>query len=228
MYICHYSNSFKEINSQMNMKKQVIFTICLVLLIGSVLAVDVTKVGDWWGTVKVNGEYTNGAVVDAYINNVRVASAIVGDIQPNYYLIHVEGDVRDNIVFKVNEKEAETESWSYGDHKLNLEVIIDSDEENNNGGSPSGGSPSGNSPIIITSQTTDNQTTNEENETIDLNSNEKQEPTSPGITGGVIGFIKSGGGLIALGFFILVVAIGIGVMVIKFKPLKKWIEKSSG
>ena len=87
---------------------------------------------------------------------------------------------------------------------------------NNNGGSPGGGSSSGDSPIIITSETTDNQTntTNEEN-TIGLNGN--QEPTSSGITGGVIGFIKTGGGLVTMIFAILIIVIGIGVIVIQKK-----------
>jgi len=210
------------------MKKQIILTICLVLLIGTVLAVDVTKVGDWWGTAMINGEYANGAVVDAYINNVKVGSAIVGAIEPNYYLIHVEGNEGDDIVFKVNGKEAETQSWSNGNHELNLEVSIDTTIHNNdNDDGPGGGSPSSNSPIIITSKTTDTdaQTTNEKN-TIGLNGN--QEPTSSGITGAIIGFIKTGGGLIVLIFSVLIIVIGIGVMVIKFKPLKKWTEKSSG
>ena len=83
-----------------------------------------------------------------------------------------------------------------------------------NDDSPDGRNPSGDSPIIITSETTDNQTTNEE-KTIGLNGN--QEPTIPGITGGVIGFIKSGGGLAVIIFSVLIIVIGIGVIVIKKK-----------
>jgi len=223
MYICYYSNSFKVINYWVNMKKQIILIICLILLIGTVLAVDVTKVGDWWGIVTINGEYANGAVVDAYINNIKVASAIVGAIQPNYYLIHVEGNKGDNIVFKVNEKEATTESWSNGNHELDLEVSIDTTIHNNdNGASPGGGSPPRDSPRIITAGTIDTEITNEESETIDLKSNEKQEPTSPGITGGVIGFLGSGKGITAI---VILIILGAGVMLIKSKP-RKWIKKS--
>lgn len=79
---------------------------------------------------------------------------------------------------------------------------------NNDGGdSPGGRSPLGNSPIIISTEEP-TQTTNEE-ETIGLN--EKQEPKSPGITGGVIGFAKSGVG-IGFGIGIVIILIGIGVI----------------
>ena len=89
------------------------------------------------------------------------------------------------------------------------------DHSSDNGGSddtPSGSSSS-NSTIIL-NKITDTQTTNEKN-TIGLNGN--QETTNQKITGGVIGFIKSGGGLIVLIFSVLIIVIGIGVIVIQKK-----------
>jgi len=86
------------------------------------------------------------------------------------------------------------------------------DDGNNNGDNPNRGSS-----IIITDGTTDLPVTDEE-ETIDLNSNDKQDPTGSGITGSVIGFLKSGGGLVAMIFVILIIVIGIGVIVIQKKP----------
>jgi len=83
---------------------------------------------------------------------------------------------------------------------------------NKNGNRPSGGSST-----IILNKTTDNQTTNEKN-TLGLNGNQK--PTNPGITGGVISFIKTGGGLIILIFSVLIIVIGIGVIILKRKTSK--------
>lgn len=89
------------------------------------------------------------------------------------------------------------------------------------GGGGGGGGSSGNHPLkVITTPTTNIQTTGEENKTINLSSDKNQEITNPKITSGVIGFIKSSGGLIALSFFVLVVAIGIGVIVLKRKSSK--------
>ena len=77
---------------------------------------------DWWGTARIDGEYADGEEVSAYINNVKVASATVGAIQPNYYLIHVPGKLGDLIQFKINGRNTENEfqEWILGSHKLNL------------------------------------------------------------------------------------------------------------
>lgn len=77
---------------------------------------------DWWGTAMINGEYADGAEVGAYIDNLKVASAIVGIIQPNYYLIHVPGKLGDLIQFKINGKNTENEmqEWILGSYRLDL------------------------------------------------------------------------------------------------------------
>jgi len=102
----------------------------------------------------------------------------------------------------------------YDDDDDDDDDSTDDDKNDNTGGNNNGDSPNGGSSTIILNKTTDAQTTNEEN-TIGLNGN--QEPTSPGITGAIIGFIKSRGGLIVLIFSVLIIVIGIGVIVIKKK-----------
>ena len=81
---------------------------------------------DWWGTAMINGEYANGAEVEAYIDNLKVTSAIVGAIQPNYYLIHVPGKLGDLIQFKINRRNTENElqEWVFGSNRLDLIVNI--------------------------------------------------------------------------------------------------------
>jgi len=82
--------------------------------------------GDWWGTATINEGYANGAEVEAYIDNSMVASAIVGAIQPNYYLIHVPGKLGDLIQFKINGRNTENElqGWVLGSHRLDLIVNV--------------------------------------------------------------------------------------------------------
>lgn len=104
------------------MKKVFVFLILCIFLSVGVLAEDVNKVGDWWGTVTINGVENNGAVVSAYINNVHVGSAVVGQYTPKYYLIHIEGNVGDVISFKVSGVQATTTVWSSGNHRLDLAV----------------------------------------------------------------------------------------------------------
>ena len=74
----------------------------------------------------INGEYANGAEVEAYIDNSMVASAIVGAIQPNYYLIHVPGKFGDLIQFKINGRNTENElqEWVLGSHRLDLTINV--------------------------------------------------------------------------------------------------------
>ena len=225
----------------MYMKKQIALIFCLVFLIGIVSATDINKVGDWWGTVTINGAYADGEDVSAYINNVKVARATVGAIQPNYYLIHVEGNEGDDVIFKVNGKEATTQSWSKGDHELDLEVVIDTNTNEETTSTPSSPSPSSGSPSSSPSSSsypTTTQTPNDdgtinlkfetqEDEIVDLPSDETQGTIKPGITGSAIGFAKTGKG-IGLIFAFLIIVFGIGVIAIKFKPLKKWTKKSSG
>ncbi len=100
-----------------------------------------------------------------------------------------------------------------------------SNDDSSNGGGPGSGGPSRGSPpsstpneenvIVLNS----NNKIDEDNQ-IDLNSNENQETTGPGITGGVIGFLTSGKGAIVFVFLIIVVGIGV-ILTLKRKSPKK-------
>ncbi len=87
-----------------------------------------------------------------------------------------------------------------------------SSNDDSSSGSPSGGGPSGDNPIITTSEKTNDSDNQEDILSISsLNEADKQRETGPGITGGVIGFLKTGTG-IGLIFTFLIVVLGIGVM----------------
>lgn len=100
----------------------------------------------------------------------------------------------------------------------------DTDSSNDNDGDDSssdddnGWNPLGNNPIQQDSITNDSDNQNDILSIKALNEADKQRETSPRITGGVIGFLKSGGGLVAMIFVILIIVIGIGVIVIQKKP----------
>ncbi len=100
----------------------------------------------------------------------------------------------------------------------------DTDSSNDNSGtndnSPGGGSPSSSSPITTTGETTSDSDSQNGILSIDsLNEADRQRETGSGITGGVIGFAKSGSGTVLI-FVLLVLIIGIGVMTLKKKTPK--------
>lgn len=89
-----------------------------------------------------------------------------------------------------------------------------------NGGSPSGGggSPSGGGSVtLLSTTTTDTPTSDGEEGNLDLiSSDETRETTGSRITGGVIGFVKSGKGIVVFVSFLLVIFIAF-IAVKKFK-----------
>lgn len=224
------------------MKKQIMFVICFIFLIGMVSAIDVNKVGDWWGTVTINGNNdSDGAVVKAYMNNSLVESATVGQYTSGYYLMHIEGNGGDNIIFKVNGKEATTEIWSNGDHELNLEISIndydddDSSSNNNNGGSSSGGGGGGNSGGSSTTTLTSSSGNSNIGNVINLSSDEDKsdsdetdstEKSTP-LTGSVISnFASSPAGITTIICMITILVGGISIMYMRKSKLEKKIENS--
>jgi hypothetical protein len=96
------------------MKKVVIYLPIFMFLVSLVSAVPAS----WYGYVTINGSLApDGAVVDAYIDNSIVATTTVGAVQSNgYYLIHVEGNVGDNVSFKVygNNVSEAAQTWAAG------------------------------------------------------------------------------------------------------------------
>ena len=86
------------------------------------------------------------------------------------------------------------------------------DDDSSSGGGGGGGSSGGTATVIATSEdglTTIATIDDTQNEIIGLSEN--QQPTGSGITGGVIGFVKSGVGMGFI-FAVLVLIVGIGVM----------------
>ena len=81
-------------------------------------------IGDWYGTVTVNGSSsTDGATVEAFISGALVATDVVGTPDSGYYLIHVPGSTGDTVTFKVYGVEVfeGTQNWSSSlNHELNL------------------------------------------------------------------------------------------------------------
>jgi hypothetical protein len=89
------------------------------------------------------------------------------------------------------------------------------------GGGGGGRSSSSSSGTTVSTQTTDNSinlnTETENNGNINLISNENQKKTNPGITGAVIGFAKTPGG-ISLMIAVLIILAGIWVMTLRKEP----------
>ncbi len=99
----------------------------------------------------------------------------------------------------------------------------DNTDGNNNGGGGGGGTSSSKDGLITITAAG---TTNASDEQDDILSIESlnQEATGPGITGGVIGFVKSGAGM-GLIFAVLLLIVGIGVMTFRKKKQLKSSEE---
>ena len=106
-----------------------------------------------------------------------------------------------------------------GETCSNCPVDCGSCSYNDNGDSPGGGS----SPKSVTSKDgqiviTAVDDSDEGNETIDLSSSETQETIGPGITGGVIGFVKSG---VGIGFIFAILLLIVGIGIVTFRKRKQ-------
>lgn len=96
------------------MKKLIIYLPIFIFLVSLVYAIPAS----WYGYVTINGSIaSDGAVIDAYIGDSIKATTTVGAVQSNgYYLIHVEGNVGDNVSFKVygNNVSEVAQTWAAG------------------------------------------------------------------------------------------------------------------
>ena len=92
----------------------------------------------------------------------------------------------------------------------------DSSKSPNTGGGSSSSSSSSTPTTPTTNNTISLNFETQEDEIVDLSFNENQETTNPGITGGVIGFVKTRKG-IGLIFAFLIIVFGIGVIAFKNK-----------
>lgn len=92
----------------MAMKKiEMVFFLFIFLLIPVVMSQGAPPAASWWGTVSINGNTsTNGAVVEAFINNVIKSNTTVGAYTSGYYLINVGCTEGQNVTIKVYGVEA--------------------------------------------------------------------------------------------------------------------------
>jgi hypothetical protein len=222
----------KERESKFNKMKKFyfVFLFCI-FLTTTILAQDVNQVGDWWGKVTINSVEDNGATIEAYIGGIKISSATVGEFAEKYYLIHIEGETGDQILFKVNGVDATTVDWSNGDHQLNLAITstttIPVQTSSSGGGSPGKSSKSSVSSLLLSAidlLSNDNSNDNSnENENLDLDKkksdelNEESSSTSfmNAAVVGVSDFVKSPKGKISVGIIILISAGAIFISVKK-------------
>ena len=132
----------------MNKMKKVLAVLILGIFLISNVSADASDVGDWIGKVTMDGVENNaGATVEVYIEGVKIASTTVGEYGSGYYLIHVEGETGDNVLFKVNGIDATTVAWSNGGNSRNKLNLTVTSPTSSSGGSSSGGGSSGSSNI---------------------------------------------------------------------------------
>ena len=105
----------------------------------------------------------------------------------------------------------------------------DDDTPDNTGGNDNGDRPGGGTTTVVATSEDGLTTISavddvQDDGTIDLISDESQETIGSGITGGVIGFVKSGVGM-GLTFAVLLLIVGIGVMAFRKKKKPKASKK---
>lgn len=189
------------------------------------------------GDVTINGQDAPlGTQIDVYVDSTlegSVLTIIVGE----YDLYVTTGSSGDVIEFRISDILAENSESPIrqGGETINLNLSLtipstnppssgSSGSSGGGGGGGGGGGSSSGGGFISPPSTIINEPISDtlENETQERES-ENQEEISPGITGAVIGFLGSGKGLAAIVF---VIVLGIGVILIKFKPLK-WTKRFS-
>jgi len=207
------------------MKKQIIISLAILFLIGTVFA-SMPLPHAFHGIVT----YSDGTLIQesleitAKINNEEVGSSNI--INGKYDLVVESESEGETIYFyieglteaiKTDKFESfEITELDFATTLTNPNITPVNPPSSNSGGSGSSGSGGGNSPnnpIIILNKTGDDEViNNEENKTINLNETEKT--TSPKITGAVINFVNSNKGS---SLIVVLIIIGIGMITIKKK-----------
>jgi len=205
--------------------KKIILLFIFLLSISFVLSQGISKPHAFYGDVHYSDGTTlleNGYSVTAKIDGVEVGKS---DIINGEYDLVVEGEKGETIYFYVNEEKVETSVFEeFGITELDFftDIAKPTSPENNNDDNDNEDSTrkSSSSSSSSTTQTNDNtiklNIKTEDDENTNLISNENQE-TSPGITGAVIGFVKSGGGI---GLIFTLLILGIGVMILRKRASK--------
>ena len=212
------------------MKKLILSSLVILFLVGLISASNPLPHA-FYGNV----EYTNGTLVEngkitANINGVEVGNSEI--VNGAYDLVAESDNELETIYFYFDGLDASIETFlfeSFEITELNFVIEVSSESggdshggsnnddssTSNNDDDDSSSSPSSSKTPI---QTTSNDNLNSED--AEISSNENQKTTSPGITGGVIGFAKTGKG-IGLIFGLLIIVLGIEIITISRKKLKK-------
>ncbi len=229
----------KKINStkKMEIKKEIILIIMGIFLISLVSASghpgSIPPLPDhFYGNITLYGQSAPiGTLIEIYVGGIVEKNYNITQIG-KYDLYVKTGETGELIEFKVNNKLARTSTRQGGKSTyLDLSVIKIISPPSGTSGGGGGSSGGGGGSIASPSSSSNSENTlpvnNSENNKTNIkkeNKTKEQKNTGFGITGGVIGTLNSGKTIIAVVFLII---LGIGVVLIKFKPLQKWTKKFS-
>ena len=215
--------------TKINIKaKKVILIAFSILLIGFVCALIPPPLPDhFYGSVTV---YGNQADIGTKIE-VRVAGVLEKiynvTTKGKYDLYVKSGNISNGIEFKIDNKVAGSATRGWGETTpLDLSITTTttpSSPPSSSGGSGGGGGGGFVSPSSTTGTSESGSGGSEENTIETQETEEQMGGKQTGITGAVIGFLGSGKGIITV---IIVIVLGIGVILIKFKA-PKWKRKLS-
>jgi hypothetical protein len=206
------------------MQKKFVLTFIFVFVLSSafVLAQGPGVPHQFYGTATYNNAAAVSLSVETYIKGEKVASTTTANgiygYNPIFLIKDPEGEYEGKTIqFYLNGvNTGQTYVFENGaSTKLDLSAsgTTTSPPPNGNGGSPGGGPGGGSSPSSTTSTQTTNDIVDLNIETQDdeiFNLDENQETTSPGITGAVIGFVKTGKGIgLIIGTIIILAGIGV-------------------
>ncbi|MEX2017581.1 MAG: hypothetical protein WD876_03850 [Candidatus Pacearchaeota archaeon] len=219
-----------ETKINLKAKKEIILILFGVFLIGFISAQpssgSIPPIPDHFiGNVVIDSQ---DALVGTQISiYVDAALESVYDItEAGKYDLYVKtGEAGDLIEFKIQDLLAGS-STRQGGETIYLDLIVSTitpPSSNPTGGSGGGSSGSGGSGETISPSSSIDSSPGPEEEAETTQKRGEQTETSSGITGAVIGFLDSGGGIVTI---IVILVLGIGVILIKFKA-PKWKRKAS-
>lgn len=164
-------------------------------------------------SAKINNFSDNSIINNGKYEDLVVESETSGTIY--FYL----GGL-DNPIGNYTFQSFEITELNFTTNLINPSSETQNDDDSGSQGSTSGGSSRSSGGSISSLPTINESASSSEENTTQTQENEEQEIVSPGMTGAVIGFLKSGEGIASLITFILIVILLIGVVVLKKKSPK--------
>ena len=217
----------------MEKKKVILLVVCL-FLINLVYAAPPIP-NHFIGNVTIDGQNAPvETLISIYVDSVLESVYSVSE-EGKYDLFVKTGESGNEIEFKISDILAGTWNRSNGETvPLDLSIITTTTTPPSSGSSSGGGSGGGGGGssggggggFVSSPSTTETNESSSDSEDVTQEENqeeEKQKKINPGITGAAIGFLGSGKGKIVIAFVII---LGIGVILIKFKP-QKWKKRIS-